>query len=80
LLLTEQHPVMQWLAERLMMLQGRGEAPLIASPHLQPGELLFCFIGQVQRPRRYPADRRPARGLVSERRQVPHPPAEGGAG
>ena len=47
LLLTEQHPVMQWLAERLMMLQQRGEAPLISSPFLQPGELLFCFIGQV---------------------------------
>lgn len=47
LLLTEQHPVMQWMAEKLMMLQKRGEAPLIASPYLEPGELLFCFIGQV---------------------------------
>ena len=47
LLLTEQHPVMRWLAERLMMLMPRGEAPLIASPHLQSGELCFCFIGQV---------------------------------
>jgi len=47
LLLTEQHPVMQWLAEKLMMLQKRGEAPLIASPFLEPGELLFCFVGQV---------------------------------
>lgn len=47
LLLTEQHPVLLWLAERLMMLMKRGEAPLIASPHLDAGELLFCFIGQV---------------------------------
>lgn len=47
LLLTEHHPVMRWLAEKLMMLQKRGEAPLIVSPYLQPGELLFCFIGQV---------------------------------
>jgi hypothetical protein len=47
LLLTEHHPVMQWLAERLMMLQPRGEAPLIVSPYLEEGELLFCFIGQV---------------------------------
>ncbi|MDO6788118.1 DEAD/DEAH box helicase [Cobetia marina] len=47
LLLTEQHPVMKWLSERLMMLQARGEAPLISSPWLEPGELLFCFIGQV---------------------------------
>lgn len=47
LLLTEQHPVMQWLVERLQMLQPRGEAPLIASPYLEEGQLLFCFIGQV---------------------------------
>jgi ERCC4-related helicase len=47
LLLTEQHPIMRWLAERLMMLMPRGEAPLISSSHLQPGELCFCFIGQV---------------------------------
>ncbi|WP_299018078.1 DEAD/DEAH box helicase [uncultured Photobacterium sp.] len=47
LLLTEHHPVMDWLAERLMMLQPRGEAPVISSPHLDEGELLFCFIGQV---------------------------------
>lgn len=47
LLLTEQHPIMRWLAERLMMLMPRGEAPLIASSRLQPGELCFCFIGQV---------------------------------
>lgn len=47
LLLTERHPVLQWLAERLMMLMKRDEAPLIASPHLDQGELLFCFIGQV---------------------------------
>lgn len=47
LLLTEQHPAMQWLNERLMMLMARGEAPLISSPFLEAGELLFCFIGQV---------------------------------
>jgi ERCC4-related helicase len=47
LLLTEQHPVMKWLAERLMMLMRRGQAPLILSPYLEEGELLFCFIGQV---------------------------------
>ena len=47
LLITEQHPVMQWLNERLMMLMARGEAPIIASPYLEEGSLLFCFIGQV---------------------------------
>lgn len=47
LLLTEIHPAMRWLTERLMMLIPRGEAPLIASPRLEAGELCFCFIGQV---------------------------------
>ena len=47
LLLTELHPAMRWLTERLMMLIPRGEAPLIASPYLEAGELCFCFIGQV---------------------------------
>lgn len=47
LLLTDQHPVLLWLSERLMMLMQRGEAPLIVSPHLETGDLLFCFIGQV---------------------------------
>ncbi len=47
LLLTELHPVSRWLTERLMMLMPRGEAPLIASPHLPQGEMCFCFIGQV---------------------------------
>jgi ERCC4-related helicase len=47
LLITELHPVMQWLNERLMMLMERGDAPMIASPHLEAGKLLFCFIGQV---------------------------------
>lgn len=47
LLLNEGHPVMDWLSERLMMLMDRGQAPLITSPYLEPGELLFCFIGQV---------------------------------
>lgn len=46
-LLTELHPIMRWLAERLMTLMPRGEAPLIASPALAPGEMCFCFIGQV---------------------------------
>jgi len=47
LLLTELHPILLWLTERLLMLLPRGEAPLIASPSLPPGELCFCFIGQV---------------------------------
>jgi ERCC4-related helicase len=69
LLLTEQHPVLQWLAERLMMLMKRDEAPLIASPHLDDGELLFCFIGPVRRSSSIPTRSRSARavGLKSVR-------------
>ncbi|NBW42121.1 helicase, partial [bacterium] len=46
-LLTDQHPILQWVTERLLMLHGRGEAPYITSSALDTGELLFCFIGQL---------------------------------
>lgn len=46
-LLTDQHPILQWVTERLLMLHGRGEAPYITSSALGKGELLFCFIGQL---------------------------------
>jgi hypothetical protein len=47
LLCTDQHPILQWLTERLLMLMRRGERPLILSRALDAGELCFCFIGQV---------------------------------
>jgi ERCC4-related helicase len=47
LLHSENHPVMRWLVERMVMQIPRGSAPIIASPHLAPGEKCFCFIGQV---------------------------------
>ncbi len=47
LLCNEQHPILKWLTERLLMTVDRGQAPIIVSPHLQAGELCFCFIGQV---------------------------------
>lgn len=47
LLCNEQHPILQWLTERLMMTVDRGEAPIILSSNLQVGELCFCFIGQL---------------------------------
>ncbi len=47
LLCTDQQPILQWLTERLLMLMRRGECPFIMSRHLHPGELCFCFIGQV---------------------------------
>ena len=47
LLCTDQQPVLQWINERLLMLMKRGECPHITSRELDPGELCFCFIGQV---------------------------------
>ena len=38
---------MQWVTERLVMQVKRGEAPYIISENFEPGELCFCFIGQV---------------------------------
>jgi hypothetical protein len=46
-LCTDQHPILQWITERLLMLMKRGECPRITSKHLGQGELCFCFIGQV---------------------------------
>ena len=47
LLCSEAHPIMQWIAERLVMQIKRGEAPFILSDNFEPGELCFCFVGQV---------------------------------
>jgi ERCC4-related helicase len=47
LLCAEQHPILLWLTERLLMQIGRGEAPVITSRQLPTGEMCFCFIGQV---------------------------------
>ena len=47
LLCTDQQPVLQWITERLLMLMERGKCPHITSRDLDPGELCFCFIGQV---------------------------------
>jgi len=47
LLCSETHPIMQWITERLVMQVKRGEAPFILSENFEPGELCFCFIGQV---------------------------------
>lgn len=47
LLCTDQHPILQWITERLLMTMQRDECPLVFARRLQPGELCFCFIGQV---------------------------------
>ena len=47
LLCTDQQPIVRWITERLLMLMERGKCPHITSRSLDPGELCFCFIGQV---------------------------------
>jgi hypothetical protein len=47
LLCSEQLLILQWLTERLLMTVDRGQAPIILSRYIKPGELCFCFIGQV---------------------------------
>ena len=46
-LANDQHPILLWITERLLMQMNRGEAPIILSQGLDAGELCFCFIGQV---------------------------------
>jgi hypothetical protein len=47
MLCADQHPIVQWITERLLMQMRRGECPQVVSRRLQAGELCFCFIGQV---------------------------------
>ncbi len=47
LLCTDQHPILNWIKERLLMLVNRGQCPHITSRKLQPGEICFCCIGQI---------------------------------
>jgi ERCC4-related helicase len=47
LLCTDQHPILAWIKERLLMLVNRGQCPHITSRKLQAGEICFCCIGQI---------------------------------
>jgi ERCC4-related helicase len=47
MLCADQHPIVQWITERLLMQMKRGECPQVVSRRLEAGELCFCFIGQV---------------------------------
>ncbi len=47
LLCTDQHPILNWVKERLLMLVNRGQCPHITSRKLQNGEICFCCIGQI---------------------------------
>ena len=46
-LCSDQHPILKWIGERTLMQLSRGQAPYIISNKLQPGEICFCFIGQL---------------------------------
>jgi hypothetical protein len=45
--LWPQHPIVDWLVDRVITLFGRHRAPVIQSPHLHPGEQAFVMLGLV---------------------------------
>jgi len=45
--LWPQHPIVDWLVDRVITLFGRHRAPVIQSHHLQPGEQAFVMPGLV---------------------------------
>jgi hypothetical protein len=45
--LWPQHPICQWLIDRVIGGVGRRRAPAIVSPHLRPGEYAFLMLGLI---------------------------------
>lgn len=45
--LWPQHPIMEWLGERVLTAFGRHRAPVLRSQHLSPGEQTFILTGVV---------------------------------
>lgn len=45
--LWPQHPIVEWLVDRVITLFGRQRAPIIQSHYLQPGEQAFVMLGLV---------------------------------
>ena len=45
--LWPQHPIMEWLGDRVLTHFGRHRAPLLQSPKLQPGEQAFILMSLV---------------------------------
>ncbi len=45
--LWPQHPIMEWLGDRVLTQFGRHCAPVLQSPHLAPGEEAFVLMGLV---------------------------------
>ncbi len=71
-LCSEQHPILQWIGERLLMLVDRGQAPMITSRDIPPGELYYIFVGQVSS--------RTGNPLVADAHAVVFPPGGRDAG
>ena len=45
--LWPQHPIVEWLGERVLTSFGRHRAPVVRSPHLSPGEQAFVLTGVI---------------------------------
>ena len=45
--LWPQHPVMDWLVDRVLTQFGRHGAPVIQNPYLEPGEQAFVLMGLI---------------------------------
>ena len=45
--LWPQHPIVEWLGDRVMSMVKRHSAPLLQSPHLQPDEQAFILMSLV---------------------------------
>jgi superfamily II DNA or RNA helicase len=45
--LWRQHPIIEWLGDRLLSYFGRHSAPLLQSPNLQVGEQAFLFMSLI---------------------------------
>jgi hypothetical protein len=45
--LWPQHPIMEWLGDRVLTAFGRHHAPVIRSPHLDEGEQAFIMYGLI---------------------------------
>jgi len=45
--LWPQHPIVEWLGERVLTAFGRHRAPVLRSPHLSPGEHAFILTGVI---------------------------------
>jgi superfamily II DNA or RNA helicase len=45
--LWPQHPILEWLADRVLTTFGRHKAPVIQTPHLRPGEQAYVLMSLV---------------------------------